>query len=67
MLNSCIYREADEADDDEGSSRKTAKRQSKLSNLGFTGMKRKSEDIESSGKGRCKFFQSRKLEQLSDF
>ncbi|KAK1409707.1 hypothetical protein QVD17_36236 [Tagetes erecta] len=59
--------EADEADDDEGSSRKTSKRQSKLSNLGFTGMKRKSEDIESSGKGRCKFFQSRKLEQLSDF
>ncbi|KAI3793546.1 hypothetical protein L1987_36165 [Smallanthus sonchifolius] len=56
-----------EADDDDVSSRKTVKRQSKLSNLGFTGMKRKSEDIESSGKGRCKFFQSRKLEQLSHF
>ncbi|XP_076890998.1 ribonuclease H2 subunit A-like [Bidens hawaiensis] len=58
--------EADEADDD-GPSKKTVKRQTKLSNLGFTGMKRKSEDIESSCKGRCKFFQSRKIEQLFQF
>lgn len=58
--------EADVEDEDESSS-KTGKRQLKLSNLGFTGMKRKSEDIESSGKGRCKFFESRKLEQLTRF
>ncbi|KVI09606.1 Ribonuclease H2, subunit A [Cynara cardunculus var. scolymus] len=60
------HMEADEADEDQ-SSGKTGKRQLKLSNLGFTGGKRKTEDIESSGKGRCKFFQSRKLEQLSRF
>ncbi|CAI9273180.1 unnamed protein product [Lactuca saligna] len=58
--------EADKEDEDESSS-KSGKRQMKLSNLGFTGMKRKSEDIESSGKGRCKFFESRKLERVSGF
>ncbi|KAI3677541.1 hypothetical protein L6452_36806 [Arctium lappa] len=55
-----------EADED-GSSSKTGKRQLKLNDLGFTGSKGKSEDIESSGKGRCKFFQSCKLELLSHF
>lgn len=58
--------ESDEQDEDVSSSR-TGKRQLKLSSVGFTGLKRKSEEIESSGKGHCKFFQSRKLEQLSHF
>lgn len=54
--------------DDEGnSSGKNGKRQLKLTSIGFTGPKRKTEEIESSGKGRCNFFQSRKLEQLSEF
>ncbi|THU44029.1 hypothetical protein C4D60_Mb02t03060 [Musa balbisiana] len=44
-----------------------SKHQQKLSDLGFTGYKRKSEDIESSGKGRCKFFQARKLQLVSKF
>ncbi|GJX11078.1 gypsy type transposase [Tanacetum coccineum] len=48
--------EADK-EDDESSSK--GKRQGKLTNMGFSGMKRRSEDIESSGKGRSKFFQSR--------
>jgi ribonuclease H2 subunit A len=39
----------------------------KLSSLGFTGFKRKTEEIESSGKGRCKFFQARKLELVRKF
>ncbi|KMS95104.1 hypothetical protein BVRB_012480 isoform A [Beta vulgaris subsp. vulgaris] len=59
--------EADGALDEDGSANKNGKRQLKLSNLGFTGGKRNSEEIESSGKGRCKFFQSRKLEQLTQF
>ena len=59
-------RESDKTDED-GSSARSGKRQLKLSNVGFTGLKRKSEEIESSGKGRCKFFQARKLEQLSHF
>nr|XP_017235339.1 PREDICTED: ribonuclease H2 subunit A-like isoform X2 [Daucus carota subsp. sativus] len=58
--------EADATDEDD-SSVKTRKKQLKLSSVGFTGMKRSSEEIESSGKGRCKFFQARKLEQLSKF
>ncbi|GMP68325.1 hypothetical protein CsSME_00027971 [Camellia sinensis var. sinensis] len=58
--------ESDKTDED-GSSTRSGKRQLKLSNVGFTGLKRKSEEIESSGKGRCKFFQARKLEQLSHF
>ncbi|KAL3520894.1 hypothetical protein ACH5RR_019043 [Cinchona calisaya] len=58
--------EAD-ADEEDGSSEKTRKRQLKLTNVGFTASKRKTEDIESSGKGRCKFFQARKLELLSEF
>ncbi|CAN4126408.1 unnamed protein product [Withania somnifera] len=58
--------EAD-ADDEDESNRRASKRQVKLTNIGFTGVKRKSEDIESNGKGRCKFFQARKLELLSQF
>ncbi|XP_073003136.1 ribonuclease H2 subunit A isoform X2 [Typha latifolia] len=58
--------ESDKVDED-GSGNGNRKRQLKLSNVGFTGYKRKSEDIESSGKGRCKFFQSRKLEQIAKF
>lgn len=58
--------ESDAADED-GLSERTPKRQLKLTNVGFTASKRKSEEIESSGKGRCKFFQARKLELLSEF
>lgn len=60
------YRKSD-ANDESGSSGRTGKRQLKLTNIGFTTLKRKSEDIESNAKGRCKFFQARKLEQLSHF
>lgn len=60
-------READVDLDEDGSTNKNGKRQLKLSNLGFTGGKKNSEDIESSGKGRCKFFQNRKLELLTQF
>nr|POF08903.1 ribonuclease h2 subunit a [Quercus suber] len=59
-------RESDQMDED-GSSSSNGKRQLKLSNVGITSSKRKSEEIESSGKGRCKFFQARKLEQLTHF
>lgn len=58
--------ESDEVDE-EGTDNGGAKRQVKLSSLGFTGFKRKTEDIESSGKGRCKFFQARKLELVRKF
>lgn len=58
--------ETDDTDED-GSSGRTVKRQSKLTSVGFTPVKRKSEETESSGKGRCKFFQARKLELLSHF
>lgn len=60
------YRESDANDEDEPNGR-ASKRQVKLTSIGFTGVKRKSEDIESNGKGRCKFFQARKLELLSQF
>ncbi|KAF8395400.1 hypothetical protein HHK36_019346 [Tetracentron sinense] len=53
--------------DENGSSDRSGKRQLKLSSVGFTGYKRKSEEIESSGKGHCKFFQARKLEQVTHF
>ncbi|KAL4182653.1 hypothetical protein AMTRI_Chr11g151250 [Amborella trichopoda] len=56
-----------DATDDEGCSTGNGKRQLKLGSVGFTGLKRKTEDIESSGKGRCKFFHSRKLEQVIHF
>ncbi|KAK3422141.1 hypothetical protein EUGRSUZ_G02689 [Eucalyptus grandis] len=57
--------ESDQVDEDDfdGSS---GKRQVKLSSLGFTS-KRKIEETESSGRGRCKFFQSRKLQQVTHF
>lgn len=58
-------RESDAADEDENG--RTSKRQKKLTSVGFTTVKKKSEDIESSGKGRCKFFQARKLELLTQF
>lgn len=62
-----IYRESDNLDEDGGgSNNKNGKRQLKLSNVGFTTSKR-SEEIESSGKGRCRFFQARKLEHLTYF
>lgn len=43
------------------------KRQLKLSKLGFSGCSKRTEDIESNGKGRSKFFQARKLELLAHF
>ncbi|KAG9459061.1 hypothetical protein H6P81_003569 [Aristolochia fimbriata] len=58
--------EADKEEED-GSNNKSGKRQLKLSSVGFTGQKRKSEEVESSAKGRSKFFQSRKLELVTDF
>ena len=61
-----IRRESDEVDED-GTDNGSTKRQVKLSSLGFTGFKRKTEEIESSGKGRCKFFQARKLELVRKF
>ncbi|CAN1747723.1 Ribonuclease H2 subunit A [Linum perenne] len=57
-----------EADiDEESSGNSNGKRQLKLSSFGVTTSKKKKEDVESSGKGRCKFFETRKLEQLADF
>ncbi|KAJ0976711.1 hypothetical protein J5N97_012185 [Dioscorea zingiberensis] len=56
--------ESDKLDEDGSSS---GKRQLKLSNVGVSGYNRKSEDVESSGKGRSKFFQARKLELITEF
>lgn len=61
-----LNRESDKTEED-GSSSSSGKRQLKLSSFGVTTSKRKSEEIGSSGKSRCKFFQSRKLEQLANF
>uniref|UniRef100_A0A1D1XHM2 Ribonuclease n=1 Tax=Anthurium amnicola TaxID=1678845 RepID=A0A1D1XHM2_9ARAE len=58
--------ESDKMEDD-GSNNGNGKRQLKLSSVGFTGHKRKSEETESNGKGRCKFFQARKLELVTKF
>uniref|UniRef100_A0A7N0V9B4 Ribonuclease n=1 Tax=Kalanchoe fedtschenkoi TaxID=63787 RepID=A0A7N0V9B4_KALFE len=58
--------EADKMDEDD-STNGNGKRQLKLTSLGVTGSKKRGEEIESSGKGRCKFFQNRKLEQLTQF
>ncbi|CAL0300265.1 unnamed protein product [Lupinus luteus] len=52
-------------DEDGGSSNQNGKRQLKLSNVGFTS--KRSDEIESSGKGRSMFFQARKLEHLAYF
>ncbi|KAG8493380.1 hypothetical protein CXB51_010810 [Gossypium anomalum] len=58
--------ESDKVDEDVGYG--SSGKQLKLSNVGFgKASKRKIEEIESSGKGRCKFFHSRKLEQLTHF
>lgn len=60
--------ESDKLDEDgSGSGSSSGKHQLKLSKFGFSGSKRKSEDVESTGKGRSKFFQARKLELLSEF
>ncbi|CAK7325222.1 unnamed protein product [Dovyalis caffra] len=58
--------ESDQTEED-GCSGSSGKRQLKLSSFGVTTPKRKSEETESSAKSRCKFFQTRKLEQLSKF
>lgn len=55
--------ECDKEDEDG----KNGKRQLKLSDFGMSTPKRKCEEIESSGKGRCKFFQARKLDQVTHF
>ncbi|KAK7280537.1 hypothetical protein RJT34_25601 [Clitoria ternatea] len=57
--------ESDDLDEDGGSNNKNGKRQLKLSNVGF--ISKRSEEIESSGKGRCRFFEARKLELLTHF
>ncbi|KAI4352903.1 hypothetical protein L6164_007110 [Bauhinia variegata] len=59
--------ESDKTDEEGGSNSRGVKRQLKLSSVGFTTSKRRSEEIESSGKGRCKFFQARKLEHVTSF
>lgn len=66
-LHPILYvRESDKVDEDVGYG--SSGKQLKLSNVGFgKASKRKIEEIESSGKGRCKFFHSRKLEQLTYF
>lgn len=53
--------------DEDGGTAGSGKKQLRLSNVGITTSKRKSEEIESNAKGRCKFFQARKLEQLTHF
>ncbi|KAI4347863.1 hypothetical protein L6164_008640 [Bauhinia variegata] len=58
--------ESNKTDEEGGGSSSSRKRQLKLSNVGFPTSKR-SEEIESSGKGRCKFFQARKLEHVTSF
>ncbi|CAN6445014.1 unnamed protein product [Victoria cruziana] len=58
--------ESDAQEDDECAN-SNGKRQLKLINIGITGSKKGSEEVESSAKGRCKFFQARKLEQVAHF
>ncbi|XP_022743619.1 ribonuclease H2 subunit A [Durio zibethinus] len=60
-----VFWESDRVDEDVANS--SSGKQLKLRNVGFTPSKRKSEEMESSAKGRCKFFQTRKLEQLTHF
>lgn len=60
-------READRAEEDGSSGGHGRRGQMKLASVGFTGIKRKAEEVESSGRGRCKFFQARRLELLSSF
>uniref|UniRef100_A0A0C9S8H9 Ribonuclease n=1 Tax=Wollemia nobilis TaxID=56998 RepID=A0A0C9S8H9_9CONI len=54
--------EADEEDKNEASNRGDNRKQQKIN---FISLKRKSEDLESSGKGRFKFFSSRKLQLVN--
>eukprot|EP01018_Ginkgo_biloba_P013075 Gb_25234 [translate_table: standard] len=56
--------EADEVDEDKGRTEGDNKKQLKLN---FLSVKRKSEELESSGKGRVKFFSARKLQHVNDF
>jgi ribonuclease H2 subunit A len=57
-----------EADENEESGNgSSSKRQAKLSSFGFKTCEKRSEEIESSGKGRCKFLQARKIQQLTQF
>lgn len=58
--------ESDEAEES-GNGNSSTKRQAKLSKFGFTTCESRSEEIESSGKGRCKFFQARKIQQITQF
>ncbi|XP_010429503.1 PREDICTED: ribonuclease H2 subunit A-like [Camelina sativa] len=57
--------EADETEESGNGS--SSKRQAKLSSFGFKTCESRSEEIDSSGKGRCKFFQARKIQQLTQF
>ncbi|XP_028805202.1 ribonuclease H2 subunit A [Neltuma alba] len=59
--------ESDKMEEEGEGGSNSGKRQLKLRNVGFTTTKRKSEEIESSGKGRSRFFQTRKLEIVTDF
>ncbi|XP_047335593.1 ribonuclease H2 subunit A-like [Impatiens glandulifera] len=58
--------ESDEMEDDD-STNNNRKKQLKLTSVDFTGLKKttKTEETESSGKGRCKCFQAQKLQQVS--
>ncbi|CAN1140024.1 Ribonuclease H2 subunit A [Linum perenne] len=58
--------EADSLDENDNG-RSNGKRQSKLSSLGVTTSKKKKEEVESSGRGRCQFLETRKLDQIADF
>ncbi|KAF9598601.1 hypothetical protein IFM89_028270, partial [Coptis chinensis] len=61
-----VFWEAD-LDEESSSDKNGNRRQLKLSSVGVTGYKRKSEEIESTGKSRCKFFEARKLDLLTRF
>lgn len=65
----CIWsmvRESDETE--ENGFGNSSKRQAKLSRFGFTNKcETRSQEIESSGKGRCKFLQARKIQQITQF
>ncbi|CAN8284221.1 unnamed protein product [Cochlearia groenlandica] len=58
--------EADESEESTGNGN-NSKRQAKLSKFGFTSCEKRSEELESSGKGRCKFLQARKIELVTRF
>ncbi|PKA52572.1 Ribonuclease H2 subunit A [Apostasia shenzhenica] len=58
--------ESDKLEESSSGSR-SGKRQRTSPKFGFAGWKRGSEDFESGGKGRCKFFQARKLQLVAHF